>query len=293
MDIAASGVASSGTTVTDGPTTFTATINGVAGNGTLVAGLSGTPTATDLAGNPLGASALNASVVIDNTAPFVQSITTPDTNPTNAPTVQYLVTISEPVSGFDDDDCTLNATGAILGATVTGTNAISTTIYEVDVLRGAGDGLLRLDILGNGSVLDSAGNALLPFSAGPAYDIQELRFTQNLPPTLNTGIGDPVSLSVAVTGGIPPRDFTWYYAQDSIGPFAPIPSLTLNSGEIASAVEQDSGYYYVEVSDALETIISTTTHLTVDDGVPLLGLAGGVALLLGLGFGARRALRKK
>ena len=36
-----------------------------------------------------------------------------------------------------------------------------------------------------------------------------------------------------------------------------------------------------------------TTHLTVDDGVPLLGLAGGVALLLGLGFGARRALRKK
>jgi len=294
VDIVASGVASSGATVTDGPTTFTATVNGVAGDGTLVAGLSATPTATDLAGNVVDASALTASVVIDNTAPFVQTITAPDTSPTNAPSVLFAVTLSEPVSGFDTADCAVNATGGINGASVTSSNAVSASLYEVDVQRGSGDGLLRLNILANGTVLDVAGNALvLPFTTGAAYTISELRFTQDLPAVVNTTIGDPASLPVAVTGGIPPRQFTWYYAEELAGPFSPLPDLTTNSGEIASAVEADSGYYYVEVSDTFETIASTIAHLVVDDGVPLLGLVGGAALLAGLGFGARRALRKK
>lgn len=291
--VGGSGTSSSGVTTSGGPTSFTATVNGVAGDGTLTAGLAALPTATDLAGNPVGASLLSASVDMDNTPPTVLSITAPDANPTNAPTLLFTVTFSDPVSGFDVTDCDLTTTGSKAGANVLSVTPVSTTVYDVSVGRGTGSGTIRLDVLADGSVLDTAGNALAtPFSSGPVYTVDELAFVQDLPTSLQVVVGDPASLTVQVTGGVGTRQYVWYYAEELAGPYAVLSTETTATLSINPTAQEDSGYYYVEVSDDNETITSMTTHLSVDDGIPAAGFAGLAMLFTGLGLASARVLRR-
>ncbi len=137
-----------------------------AANG-LVTATIGANVAFDAAGN--GNTAASFSRTYDTTAPGVVSITRADPNPTNAASVNFIVTFTEAVTGVGVADFALTVTG-ISGASVTGVSG-SGAVYTVTVSTGTGNGTLRLDIPNAATITDLAGNALsgLPFTGGETY----------------------------------------------------------------------------------------------------------------------------
>ncbi|WP_322821089.1 choice-of-anchor Q domain-containing protein [Chloroflexus sp.] len=85
------------------------------------------------------------SYELDVTPPTVTSITRADPNPTNATSVNFTVTFSESVTGVDSSDFSLNPTGGVSGASITGVSGFGSS-YTVTVNTGTGSGTLRLDI---------------------------------------------------------------------------------------------------------------------------------------------------
>ncbi|HPC18516.1 MAG TPA: Ig-like domain-containing protein, partial [Candidatus Hydrogenedentes bacterium] len=108
----------------------------------------------------------------DADPPVVLSVQTTGASPTNAQTVVFRVLFSEPVSGMDASDCVINAVG-VSDVAILSCNGGGTT-YDVTVDTGNGSGLLRLDILNDGTVLDAAANMLADsFSLGETYEIDK------------------------------------------------------------------------------------------------------------------------
>ena len=101
---------------------------------------------------------------ITKNVPIVNSILRAAASPTNASTINYSVTFSEPVTGVDVSDFQLTATG-ISGASVTSVSGADAT-YTVSVNTGSGSGSLRLDILDDDSILDATNNPLGSLGAG-------------------------------------------------------------------------------------------------------------------------------
>jgi hypothetical protein len=124
--------------------------------------------AVDAAGN--GNTAASFSRTYDTTAPGVTAITRADPNPTNAASVNFIVTFTEAVTGVGVADFALTLTGGISGASVTGVSG-SGAVYTVTVSTGTGNGTLRLDIPNTATITDLAGNALsgLPYTSGETY----------------------------------------------------------------------------------------------------------------------------
>ena len=112
--------------------------------------------------------------------PTVISVTRGDANPTNAASVTFIVSFSEPVIGVDATDFTVTTTG-VSGAAVSGVSGSGST-YTVTVSTGSGDGMLRLDIPTSAMISDVVGNGLtgLPYQAGEAYTIDKTGPTVNL-----------------------------------------------------------------------------------------------------------------
>lgn len=79
--------------------------------------------------------------------------------------VDFIVVFSEPVTGVDATDFSLAVSGGIAGAAVSGVSGVGAD-YIVHVDTGAGDGALRLDILDDDSIKDSALNPLGGVGAG-------------------------------------------------------------------------------------------------------------------------------
>ncbi len=73
--------------------------------------------------------------------------------------VSFQVVFSEAVNGVTADDFALTTGGAITGASVTDVSG-SSNEYIVNVNTGSGDGTLRLDVLDNDSIADTALNPL-------------------------------------------------------------------------------------------------------------------------------------
>ncbi|HSA99886.1 MAG TPA: choice-of-anchor Q domain-containing protein, partial [Anaerolineales bacterium] len=100
-----------------------------------------------------------------------------ENNPTNAASVNFTVTFSEPVSGVDVtapfDDFTLAATG-VTGAAITSVSGSGST-YTVTVNTGSGNGTLRLDVPVGATITDAVGNLLgdLPYTNGQEYTIDK------------------------------------------------------------------------------------------------------------------------
>jgi len=111
---------------------------------------------------------------IDRTPPTVLSITRVGTSPTNAPTVQFLVTFSESVTAgsVTAGNFTLveNLSGTTTITSVTGTGATRT----VTATTGTGSGTIGLNLTSPTGISDVAGNAMtntgLPF-VGEVYTI--------------------------------------------------------------------------------------------------------------------------
>ncbi len=143
---------------------------------------------TDAAGNGNIASAV-PSVIYDTSIPTVLSITKAGSDPTNAGSVSWTVTFSEPVggvnstsSGTNPTDFTLAKTG--LGGTTTFGAATKScagalcNVWTVSVGTGTGSGTIGLNLLDNNSIVDQAskplggpGGALDGTVIGPAYTI--------------------------------------------------------------------------------------------------------------------------
>ncbi len=87
----------------------------------------------------------------------MSSINRADASPTNAGTVHWTVTFSEPVTGVDATDFALVRSGVTGGSitTVTGTGP-----YTVTATTGSGDGTLGLNLVDDDSIVDGAGNPL-------------------------------------------------------------------------------------------------------------------------------------
>jgi hypothetical protein len=130
----------------------------------------GTITSLEGTAAPLGLPSIDLSgLKVNGSAPVVRSITRLDAAATAASKVKFLVNFSEAVSGVDSSD--FNIVGDLTGASVTGVTGKGTT-YTVTVTTGAGSGMLGLEVLNNGSISDSAGNAQgSNFSGGEVYTL--------------------------------------------------------------------------------------------------------------------------
>jgi hypothetical protein len=141
--------------VSGGPTTYTVTVTGIPGNGTVIASIAA-GTAVDTAGNTnVASTSTDATVTRDSSAPTVtvnQAATQVD--PARTGPIRFTVVFSEPVTGLEPADFTVSGTAGATTASVTGGPAV----YSVDVSGMIGEGTVIL-ALGAGTVTDSAGNS--------------------------------------------------------------------------------------------------------------------------------------
>lgn len=139
-------------------------------NGGTIVGADGATDATLTLPVPgaTGSLAANKNLVVDGVSPTVDSVTRVGTTPTNAASVGFTVTFSEDVTGVDATDFDLDG---IADASITGVTGSGDT-YTVTVSTGSSDGTLRLDVLDNDTVIDTASNPLNGgFTSGQTYTI--------------------------------------------------------------------------------------------------------------------------
>lgn len=169
-------------------------------------------TITNAQGIPLGgrgagnANFANGEIyVIDRISPQVTSIIRAGSNPTINPSVDFIVTFSEPVTGVDVSD---------FNVVTTNLNSLITQIqnadpfYIVTVSTGAGSGSIRLDVNDNRSITDYAGNTLANngsgnggFTNGESFNIAKIPV--NFPaPNITTRL-------TAYTTNSPTPTLTW------------------------------------------------------------------------------------
>ena len=162
------------TSITGSGSSYTVTVSGVTGDGTLRLDLKPNSSGiTDVSGIGATAGFTGGDVyTVQHTPPGVSSITATGASPSNAASEQYLVTFSENVTGVAGSDFT-----ATVGGTVTDTGisvtAVSASAYLVTVNGVAGDGTLRLDLKSSGTgIADTAGNAIAAgFTGGDVYAV--------------------------------------------------------------------------------------------------------------------------
>lgn len=147
-----------GVTLGGGPTAYTISLS-PAGDGTIIPSLAA-GAATDLTGNSsLASTSTDNTVTYDGTAPTSQvEQAAGQADPTNGSSVEFTVTFSEDVTGFDDGDVdvTGSTTPGTLSAVVTG----GPDVYTVTVSGYTGDGDVVVSVA-DGAASDDAGNTSL------------------------------------------------------------------------------------------------------------------------------------
>ena len=158
-----SGTTGTISSIAGGGTTYTVTVNGVSGNGTLGLDLVDDDSIADLTGNKLGGTGAGngnltgQTFTIDTLLPAVVSIDRIGPSPTSAASVQFALALSESVMGVDTTDFALalaGTTGTIVSVNGSGSS------YTVTVNGVSGDGTLGLNLVDNDTIMDPAGNRL-------------------------------------------------------------------------------------------------------------------------------------
>lgn len=149
-------------------------------------------------------------LVIDRTPPTVVSITRVTGTPTNASSVQWLVTFSEAVTGVTASNFNLTETLSGVSSSTPVTVAGSGATRTVTAPTGSGNGTIQLNLISATNIKDLATNAMtsagLPF-AGEIYTLDRTRPTVsgvtrvNPNPTNLASVQFTVTFSEAVTGG--------------------------------------------------------------------------------------------
>jgi hypothetical protein len=163
FSLAANVIGASITNVSGSGTTYTVTVNTGTGNGTLRLIVQDNDTVIDTAGNPLGGVGLNNGkysvgqyYTIYKATPSVVSLVRASADPTNAATVQYTLTFSEPVKGVNAPDFIFTLTGDMTGASVVSVTGSGKT-YTITINTGTGNGTLRLNVVDNDSITGLSG----------------------------------------------------------------------------------------------------------------------------------------
>jgi len=143
--------------------------------------------------------------------PTVSSIVraNPSSSTTNAASVSFTVTFNSAVTGVDVSDFAL-VTAGVVGSSISGVSGSGST-YTVTVGTGTGDGIIRLDVIDNDSIINSSGTKLGGagtgngnFTNGQSYVIDRTPPTvlSSVPSTTTTlgVINFTVTFSESVTG---------------------------------------------------------------------------------------------
>ncbi|WP_426608556.1 tail fiber protein [Bradyrhizobium sp. McL0616] len=208
-------------------TTYTVTVGGVTGDGTLRLDFkSGSSNVTDAAGNGTSAGFTGGGVYsIDHTAPAVSSIAANGASPNNAGSDQFTVTFSENVTGVDATDFAITSTGNVAdsGISVSGNGKV----YTVTVNGVTGDGTLRLDLRASGTgISDSAGNAISGGFTGGDVDT-----VQHTAPSV-TSMSVPANATYVASQNL---DFTVNFSEAVSVTGTPQIALTLDTGGVVEA----------------------------------------------------------
>jgi hypothetical protein len=103
----------------------------------------------------------------------VSSVVRNGASPTNASSVGFTVTFSEPVTGVDASDFALTTTD-LTGASIAGLTGSGTT-YTVSVNTGSGNGIIRLDVVDNDTIVNGASSPLAGgFTQGQVYTVTKI-----------------------------------------------------------------------------------------------------------------------
>ncbi len=211
-DISSATVAS----VSGSGTIYTVTINLGSGNGTVRLDVLDNDSIVNASNSPLGGPGagngnfMGGNQTINQTV--VISILRADPDYTSADIVHFNVTFSKSVSGVDASDFVIATSGVISSVAITGVSGSGNT-YVVTMSTGTGDGTLRIDLIDDDSIINTAGNPLGGvgpgtgyFRLGETYSIDKnapimfssLRMDAN--PTTATSVRFIVTFSEAVTG---------------------------------------------------------------------------------------------
>jgi hypothetical protein len=153
-------------------------------------------------GNPVrpysaGNDGFVTKVAVDSPPLIVSSVTRNAASPSNASSVSYTVTFSEPVTGVDASDFALTTTG-ITGASIDNVSGSGST-YTVTVNTGTGNGAIRLDVLDDDTILNSVSNDLAAgFTLGQSYDVIDNTAPTVLSSVINSTISAASTISFTV-----------------------------------------------------------------------------------------------
>jgi hypothetical protein len=171
---------------------YTVTVNGVTGDGTLGLNLKSSGTGiSDTAGNAPAAGFVGQAYTVEHTPPSVSSIDTVGSSSNNGGTEQFTVAFSEAVTGVTTSAFALADTGSVTGtiASISG----SGSSCAVTVSGATGTGTMRLDLKSSGTgIADAAGNAISGgFTSGEAFSISPASGTPSIsvPATATVGVG--------------------------------------------------------------------------------------------------------
>ena len=259
--------------VSGGPTIYTVTVNTGTGSGTLRVDMPTSATIVNSAMNQMTGLPYTSgeSYTIDKTAPTVISSVRNNVNLTNAASINFTVTFSEPMTGLDAGDFVLTKNGSLNGDSVVNVGG-GPTVYTVTVNTGAGDGDLRLDLPSSATtVTDLGGNPLqnLPYTNGESYVVDKTAPTVGSSRRVNS---NPINVSSV--------DFTVTFSESvedvDIGDFT-LTKTSMINGEFIMAVSGEAATYTITVntgtgSGDLRLDLSASATITELAGNPLSGM---------------------
>lgn len=203
----------------------------------------------------------SVAFLLDTVAPTVLSINRADASPTNASSVSWTATFSEPVTGVGASDFLLARAGGLTGGAITGVTGSGTT-YTVTASTGSGDGTLGLDLLDDDSITDAAANALGGTGSGNGNLSGQTYTVDRTPPSLVSlsaldtnadGKIDRVSATFSETLPASTATAPWTLANvpsagslSSVSTSGAVATLTLNAG--AGAADTSVGTFTVALA---------------------------------------------
>ncbi|MCW3016576.1 MAG: Fibronectin type domain protein [Solirubrobacterales bacterium] len=156
---------------------------------------------------------------------YVTAIDRTDASPTNAATLHWSVTFSEPVTGVDATDFAVAASG-VTGASIAGVTGSGSGPYTVTVSGVAGNGTLGLNLVDDDSIVNAASSPLGSAGGGANGDFTGQAYTvDTTPPTVSTVSSSLANASYTV-GQVVPLTVTFSESVDVAG----TPQLLLETG---------------------------------------------------------------
>lgn len=198
--------------------------------------------------------------------PYVVSIQRTQATPTNAASIGYTVTFSGNVSGVGASDFSLQITGNITGAGITGVSGSGST-YTVSVNTGSGDGTLRLDLIDDDSIAaEGAADKYLGGVGAGNGDFQGGVYTVDKTP--------PTVISITRLGASPTSAFSISYlvtfSEDIAGLNIADFSLNVLAGNVdavLTAVSGGASSYVVRINTGRNDNGTLRLDLMDDDSV--------------------------